>query len=44
MNLLEDDTRKEEVKRVYKEIEDILKKAGLKQILEIICIILTIDV
>ena len=30
MNLLEDDTRKEEVKRVYKEIEDILKKAGLK--------------
>lgn len=30
MNLLEDDTRKEEVKRVYKEIDDILKKAGLK--------------
>ena len=30
MNLLEDDTRKEEVERVYKEIEDIVKKAGLK--------------
>ena len=30
INLLEDDTRKEEVKRVYKEIEDIVKKAGLK--------------
>ena len=31
INLLEDDTRKEEVERVYKEIEDIVKKAGLKQ-------------
>ncbi len=30
INLLEDDTRKEEVERVYKEIEDIVKKAGLK--------------
>ncbi len=30
MNLLEDDTREKEVERVYKEIEDILKKAGLK--------------
>lgn len=30
MNLLEDDTRKEEVERVCKEIEDIVKKAGLK--------------
>ena len=30
INLLEDDTRKEEVERVYKEIDDILKKAGLK--------------
>lgn len=30
INLLEDNTRKEEVKRVYKEIEDIVKKAGLK--------------
>ena len=30
INLLEDDTRKEEVQRVYKEIEDIVKKAGLK--------------
>ena len=30
MNLLEDDTRKEEVERVCKEIEDIIKKAGLK--------------
>ena len=30
MNLLEDDTRKEEVERVYKEIDDIVKKAGLK--------------
>ena len=30
MNLLEDDTRKEEVERVYKEIEDIVKKTGLK--------------
>ena len=28
MNLLEDDTRKEEVKRVYEEIDNILKKAG----------------
>lgn len=30
MNLLEDDTREKEVERVYKEIEDIVKKAGLK--------------
>jgi len=30
INLLEDDTRKEEVERVYKEIDDIVKKAGLK--------------
>ena len=30
INLLEDDTRKEEVERVYKEIEDIVKKTGLK--------------
>lgn len=30
INLLEDDTRKEEVERVYKEIEDIVKKVGLK--------------
>ena len=30
MNLLEDNTREKEVKRVYKEIEDIVKKAGLK--------------
>ena len=30
MNLLEDDTREKEVERVYKEIDDILKKAGLK--------------
>jgi hypothetical protein len=30
INLLEDDTRKEEVERVYKEIEDIVKKGGLK--------------
>ena len=30
INLLEDDTRKEEVERLYKEIEDIVKKAGLK--------------
>ena len=30
INLLEDDTRKEEVERVYKEIEDIVKKARLK--------------
>lgn len=30
MNLLEDDTREKEVERVYKEIEVILKKAGLK--------------
>ena len=30
INLLEDDTRKEEVKRVYEEIDNILKKAGLK--------------
>ena len=32
MNLLEDKTREEEVKRVYEEIDNILKKAGLKQI------------
>ena len=30
MNLLEDKTREEEVKRVYEEIDNILKKAGLK--------------
>ena len=30
MNLLEDDTREKEVERVHKEIEVILKKAGLK--------------
>ena len=30
MNLLEDKSREEEVKRVYEEIDDILKKAGLK--------------
>ena len=30
MNLLEDNTREEEVKRVYEEIDNILKKAGLK--------------
>ena len=30
INLLEDDTRKKEIERVYKEIDDILKKAGLK--------------
>ena len=32
MNLLEDNSRKKEIERVYKEIDDILKKAGLKQI------------
>ena len=30
MNLLEDKSREEEVKRVYEEIDNILKKAGLK--------------
>ena len=30
MNLLEDNSRKKEIERVYKEIDDILKKAGLK--------------
>ena len=30
MNLLEDKTREEEVKRVYEEIDNILKKTGLK--------------
>lgn len=30
MNLLEDNSRKKEIKRVYKEIDDILKKVGLK--------------
>ena len=30
MNLLEDKAREEEVKRVYEEIDNILKKAGLK--------------
>ena len=30
MNLLEDKTREEEVKRVYEEIDNTLKKAGLK--------------
>ena len=30
MNLLEDKSRKKEIERVYKEIDDILKKAGLK--------------
>ena len=30
MNLLEDNSRKKEVERVYKEIDEILKKAGLK--------------
>ena len=30
INLLEDNTRKEEVERVYEEIDNILKKAGLK--------------
>ena len=30
MNLLEDKTREEEVKRVYEEMDNILKKAGLK--------------
>ena len=30
MSLLEDKTREEEVKRVYEEIDNILKKAGLK--------------
>ena len=30
MHLLEDKTREEEVKRVYEEIDNILKKAGLK--------------
>ena len=30
MNLLEDKTREEEVKRIYEEIDNILKKAGLK--------------
>ena len=30
MNLLEDKTREEEVNRVYEEIDNILKKAGLK--------------
>ena len=30
MNLLEDNSRKKEIERVYKEIDDILKKTGLK--------------